>query len=776
MRIPLIAFILLPLTSFGQLTGKVTDGKTSEGIYGVKISSSEGQKTLSDFDGLFTIDVSNYPIWLVFSSIDHTRDSLLVSSSSKPVSFALNPLYQEIMTVVVSANKRDESVEEVSISMEVLKPELIESKGFVNLEQAVDQTPGVFAMDGQVSIRGGGGYSYGVGSRVLVLTNGIPLVSPDLGDAKWNSISLESMSQIEITKGASSVLYGSSALNGTISISSKEPTKEGELRVKLQSLIYDNPKRETLKWWTKNPANIELSIYNGKMYDRWGYTISVSGFKDEGYKAGETEDRARLSGLFVLRPKKLKRFKFDLNYSGQVEGLHKFILWESDVYGYTPSGGLTSNPSDNTLTYEKSVRLNVDPSVKYIDKSNGIHQLKTRYYLVTIGGTSSFYSASLAQMYYADYSYQKSWRNVHHLTAGLTNTFNTVKSGVFGDHSSKNLASYAQYNFKRERFDFTAGVRTEYFQMDDREPDSQITLGKKEIKSPIYPIFRAAAHYAITKLTHLRASVGQGIRFPSVSERYANTSNGAIYIFPNPDLTPERGWSAELGFKQVVKMGKWKGIIDVAGFVNHYSDMIEFAFGVYNPDSIALSLNPDDPGYLYKWIGFKAKNAEEAQIKGIEFSFNSEGKIKAVEVRSLIGYTYMDPRSLNTDPEYLLSNSDTASGLLKYRFKHLFRFDVQAGYKNFSFGVSSRYNSFMHNIDAIFEDNIAGTAILPGLEAYRANNQRGSLVFDSRISYEIKDQYTIAFVVNNLLNTEYSSRPADIQAPRQYMVQLRFAL
>lgn len=776
MRTLLFALTFLPIVSFGQLTGKITDLKTEEGIYGAKISSSEGLKTLSNFEGEFSIDVTKYPVWFVFSAIDYTTDSLLVAEPSKPLSIALKPIFIEVGTVVVSANKRDERVEEVSISMEVLKPELIESKGFVNLEQAVDQTPGVFAMDGQVSIRGGGGYSYGVGSRVLVLTNGIPLVSPDLGDAKWNSISLESMSQIEITKGASSVLYGSSALNGTISISSKEPSKEGEFRVKLQSLIYDNPKRETLKWWSKNPANIELSVFNGKMYDRWGYTLSVSGFKDEGYKNGETEDRARLSGLFVFRPKKAPRFKFDLNYSGQVEGVHKFIIWESDVYGYTPSGGLSQNPSDNTLTYEKSIRLNVDPSMKYVGKSNGVHQLKARYYLVTIGGTSSFYASSLAQMYYADYSYQKSWSNTHHLTAGITNTFNTVTSGVFGDHISKNVASYAQYNFKRERFGFTFGVRSEYFQMDEREPDSQVTFGKKEIKSPFYPIFRAAGHYALTKSTHLRASAGQGIRFPSVSERYANTSNGAIYIFPNPELTPERGWSAEIGVKQVVKMGKWKGMIDVAGFVNHYSDMIEFAFGVYNPDSIALSLNPDDPGYLYKWIGFKAKNAEEASIKGVEFSFNSEGKIKAIDVRSLIGYTYMNPRSLNTDPEYLLSNSDTVSGLLKYRFKHLFRFDVQAGYKNFSFGLSSRYNSFMHNIDAIFEDNLAGTEILPGLESYRANNQSGSLVFDSRVSYELKEQYTIAFVVNNLLNAEYSSRPADIQPPRQYMVQLRFAL
>lgn len=775
MRYTLLALLLLPFLSPAQISGKIIDSRSDNGIYGVKIQSSEGERAITDTDGTFQILISRYPVELYLQSLEHKPDTVTLNEATAFLNLSLDPLFQEINTVVISASKRDEKLEEVSISMEVLKPELIEAKGFVNLEQAVDQSPGVFAMDGQVSIRGGGGYSYGVGSRVMVLTNGIPLVSPDLGDAKWNSISMESMSQIEITKGASSVLYGSSALNGTIAVTSKEPTKEGEFRVKLQSGIFDNPKRETLKWWTRNPVNTELSVYNGKMFENWGYTVAVNGFKTEGYKQGEQEERARLTGSFVYRPKNANRLKLKLDYSGQIEGVNRFIIWESAEYAYTPSGGLSSNPADNTLTFEKSVRFNIDPSMKYVDQNNGIHQLKTRYYLVSIGGMSSFFEASLAQMYYADYSYQKTWNNAHHLTAGLTNSFNTVTSAIFGNHSSKNVATYAQYDFKKKRFGFTAGLRTEYFQMDDRTPDSEFTFNNGST-IPVYPIVRAAAHYTATKSTFLRASVGQGIRFPSVSERYANTSNGAIFIFPNPDLQPERGWAAEIGAKQVVRMGNWKGIIDIAGFVNHYYDMIEFTFGIYNPDSIALNLNPTDPGYLYNWIGFQAKNAEEAQITGIEFSFSSEGKIKDVELRSLIGYTYMNPVSLNNNPDYVVTFSDTVSGMLKYRFNHLARLDIQAGYRNFTLGFSSRYNSFMKNIDRIFEEEIVGTQILPGLQEYRLNNPGGDLVFDTRISYELKEQYTFAFIINNILNREYSSRPADVQPPRQFMVQVRYNL
>ena len=54
--------------------------------------------------------------------------------------------------------------------------------------------------------------------------------------------------------------------------------------------------------------------------------------------------------------------------------------------------------------------------------------------------------------------------------------------------------------------------------------------------------------------------------------------------------------------------------------------MVEFTFGIYNPDTIALSTDPnDDLGYILNWVGFQAQNAERARIAGVEFSFNSMG-------------------------------------------------------------------------------------------------------------------------------------------------------
>jgi iron complex outermembrane receptor protein len=272
--------------------------------------------------------------------------------------------------------------------------------------------------------------------------------------------------------------------------------------------------------------------------------------------------------------------------------------------------------------------------------------------------------------------------------------------------------------------------------------------------------------------------LGQGIRFPSVAERFVSTSVGGVVIFKNPNLRPETGYAGELGVKQVFIFGDWKAMADIAGFANYYSNMTEFTFGLYKPDSIA-TLQTTDPNaidYFYKWVGFQAQNAEEAFIGGLEISLNSEGKIKDVELTSLLGYTYMNPISLNNDSIYRLSFSDPTTNMLKYRFNHMAKADVQATYKGVSLGISTRYNSFMKNIDAVFEDGILGQELLVGMAKYRAIYNKGVAVVDARLGYRINDAFKVNFIMDNLFNVEYVSRPGTVQPPRTLILQMQMSL
>lgn len=774
----LLVCCMLSILSFGQYSGKIINKKDGVPIPNATILVNNSTVMRSSQSGEYSVVNTEFPLILIVQKEGFETDTIKVNQSSELIIY-LNPIsgVREMDAVVVSAGKRVQKIVEVSISMEVIKPELINNKGITDLEQAVNQSPGVYAMDGQVSIRGGGGYSYGAGSRVLLSWNGIPMVSPDVGDVKWNAIPMENASQIEVIKGASSVLYGSGALNGIISMNEKDPLRKGELFVKVQSGIYDNPKRESLKWWSKNPMFYTGDVFYGKMFKKIGFTLSANGYTSDGYRQGEVEERARLGGSFVFRPEKLSDLKLGSFFNFQYQYTGNFILWASDSLGYVAQGDTLGEvrPS-STISYQASIRLNIDPYIKYTDKFKNKHELKTRYFLVSTGNETEIYASSKAEMYYANYQFQKQWNGRTNLSSGLTASNNIITSPVFGNHVSSNYAWYGQLEQKWKPLDITLGTRIEYFEMDGNQDDSRYVLGKDTlIDLPVYPIFRAGLHYAITKSTHLRASYGQGIRFPSVAERYAATSNGGVVIFPNPKLKPEKGWAAEIGIKQIVRMGEWKGFIDVAAFINQYSNMIEYTFGIYNPDTVVLT-----PDNLTDWVGFKAKNAEEARITGVELSFTSSGKLGPIEVIALLGYTYMNPISLNTDPKYVVMFSDTTTNMLKYRFNHLAKGDVELNYKKYSVGFSARYNSFMRNIDRVFLEDLNPTSgelfVLPGLYEYRQQNNGGSLVFDARLAYTLLDKVKISFIVNNLFNTEYTSRPADIQPPRTYMLQMQFKL
>ncbi len=793
MKYQLLLFILIPFWGVTQISGTIIDEASGAPVYGAKVVASDGNKALSDFDGKFNLNSQVFPVTLIISAQSYLTDTILCEKAGK-IEIKLSQEVQDIKSVVVTAGRRSQDIEDVAISMEIIRPELVENKGMADLEQAVDQSPGVYTMDGQASIRGGSGFAYGAGSRVLLLWNGVPMLAGDAGDAKWNTIPMESMSQIEILKGASSVLYGSGALNGIISLTEKEPGLKPETRIKIQSGIYDNPKRSTLKWWSKNPMFQQVDFYHGRMYKKIGFTVGANGYVNPGYKQGEQEDRARINGSVYFRPDKMKNLKAGIGYNVQYAKTANFIIWQSDTFAYTPSGGADTSNSASTLTYQRGLRLSIDPYLKLVDKHKNIHSLKTRYYLVGNDNISNPSQSTTSDIIYSDYQFQHRWENGIMITSGATYTRNNVRSNLFGDHHSNNLALYSQYEQKIGKLDITAGVRLEYYEQDTLRGDTDFYLkADSTSKLPVYPIARIGLHYEIAKATHVRASFGQGIRYPTVAERFTSTSVGALNIFKNPYLGPETGWAAEIGFKQGVKIGdNWKGYLDVAGFVNQYNNMMEFQFGVFNPyTSKRLDLNSPSGLQEYldlyfagvtidKMIGFAAINAEKARISGLEFSFNSMGEIGDVKVTSLLGYTYMKPVSLNSDSAYVSTFSTyndttkTYNNMLKYRFNHLIKGDIELEWKNFSLGFSSRYNSNMVNVDKVFEEPIfTSIYILPGLKNYRKIHNKGNLVFDARIGYRFAKHYRVGFIVNNLFNAEYSSRPGDVQPPRNFILQLQ---
>ena len=174
---------------------------------------------------------------------------------------------------------------------------------------------------------------------------------------------------------------------------------------------------------------------------------------------------------------------------------------------------------------------------------------------------------------------------------------------------------------------------------------------------------------------------------------------GGLQILPSPGLESESGWSYESGIKQGFRISNWTGFVDLSVFWTEYKNMMEFTFGVY--DSITYEQIFDIYQYGDNPVGFQSQNVGLAQIRGVEFVLTGKGEIGSIPVSIMTGYTYTNPVDLNSDSVYLVTKSNQ-NNILKYRFFHLVKSNLQFGYKQFRFGTSWIYTSHIENIDAFF--------------------------------------------------------------------------
>ena len=130
---------------------------------------------------------------------------------------------EQLETVVVTASRYQQKQEELSVSLSVMKPRVIEGRNTTDGRDILPMVSGVHVTDGQLNIRNGSGWTYGAGTRVQVLLDDVPLISPDAGQIQWDLMPIEAIEQVEVLKGASSALFGTSALNGVVQFGPSGP-------------------------------------------------------------------------------------------------------------------------------------------------------------------------------------------------------------------------------------------------------------------------------------------------------------------------------------------------------------------------------------------------------------------------------------------------------------------------------------------------------------------------------------------------------------------------
>ncbi len=757
------------------LKGVITDEESAEPLIGATVRVGDAGTT-TEYDGSYELKLTpgTHKILISFVGYADWEKEITINDSGATLDVNLSSgvLLDEL--IITTEKGEAKSIMEAIGTIEVVGSQLSSNTASPSVDDVLEKVPGVTIIDGQANIRGGSGYSYGAGSRVLLLINGIPALAGDAGNPSWNDIPMENIDQVEILKGAGSALYGSSALNGVINVKTAFAKSEPETEFSSFITYYMKPERDSVVWWRPQtqPHDFGASFAHRQKFGKLDMVLGSYFVQENGYRSGVHNRYIR--GNANLRYRITDEFVIGLSSNFNTGSSEDFLYWKG-------RDSLAYHGEDGTDVATEMVRYIVDPYVNYRDGFGNRHRLQGRLYDVTNDNANN--QSNSSQLYYGEYQFLRTFDGLGiTTTAGLVGIKTDVQAELYSDttFSSSNLSAYFQADKKffedtKRPLSLSFGARYENNVIKTPSEVEGFVIEEGRIQEG-RPVFRFGANYTLFEHTSLRASWGQGYRFPTVAEKFIRTSAGLINIYPNPTLESETGWNAEFGIKQgfMIPGTSMKGLFDVSLFWTEYQDMMEFTFHLFEDDLKNTVL------------GFQSLNIGDTKIQGIDISLGGNGKLfDRGSVTFIGGYTFINPQFKDWDlvgadtmdfdkiltaprgpVNAFLSSSE--NNILKYRFQHSFKFDIQFDLFGIIAGASINSLSNMEAVDQIFED------VLPGVREFREEHNNGVRFVDFRLGYQINENLKANFLLKNALNTESAVRPGIIDAPRNLTMRLDY--
>ena len=386
----------------------------------------------------------------------------------------------------VPLEEADRSVTQVDASHQLLLSgalvDLVQLDSSVDLRQ---RAPGGVQAD--LSIRGG---TFG---QTLVLVDGLRLNDPQTGHHNLDlPLPLETVSRVEILKGAGSTLYGSDAVGGAVNFITRAPEASG---FRLRSAAGN---------FGVNQQRVTLSAVRG----RWAQQLSAARDFSSGFLPNRDYRDLSLASTTHLTTA-LGATAVMLGHRDHPFGADKFY---GDFHSW-----------ERTRTWFASLRQELGPDTQ---AAFGFRR-HTDLFVLHRDRPEVFTNRHAVE------SYQAVVRRRHELGVntrlhyGAEGLGDSIRSTNLGSHSRTTGAGYVALDFRAlGRFSFSAGLR------------EQLYSGRRSELSP-----SLSGGVWLSSRLKLRASAGRAFRLPSYTDLYYQdpATRGS------PDLRPERAWSYDAG-------------------------------------------------------------------------------------------------------------------------------------------------------------------------------------------------------------------------------------
>jgi len=699
--------------------GVVKDGLTGETIPGAVIGLKDPTgrvlaRQISRGNGEFlfknianAVSVNAHALGYRDTSVILSFDSLIV------ISLMPNPLEKSGLTV--TAERYATSIKDVPVSTAVMEADDIQSRNPNQLDDALRYIPGVSVENNEVNIRGSSGYTYGVGSRVLLMLDGTPMLSADQGSMSFNALPMYDIDRIEVVKGPGSALYGTSALGGVINVITKTPDKDLHGSLNVFSGMYSEP---SYPQWQVPSLGRQFGVIDGEAsgtIGNVGLLGSLDYGRNESYRIGD--DNYRWDGFLKGNIPVSNSTQLTISTLLAHENRGNWVFWQSLNRPLVPSD--SANAVDARV---HSYTADVIANLNSIIGDNMIMNVKMNFYntLFTTdpqvaGDTAKGHSTAALWNGEATLSFPAA-SNVY-ITGGVNAAFENVTSDEFGDHHAPLGALFAQAEYKPyNNVTVNAGLRA------DLEPFYNVYL--------ISP--KLGATYEPYNDLVFRASYGRGFRTPTITEMFISTTLDSFNIQSNPNLRPEYSQSVEGGVNYRTKYYS----LDAALYYSTFTDLIE--------PEVVFSI---DSGVYIQF-----QNVTKALLYGHEETIDiTPFGNNLLDIN--LGYTYVFPENSVTNQ------------ILPYRPRHLVQLGARTQWKGIGLSVDFRYVSKYEVTDTLLAQRVPnGDA---RVDAY---------VVNAGASYDLRNvgiPAMLSLEALNLLNYYYVEAPGNLAPLRSVALRLQ---
>lgn len=592
--------------------------------------------------------------------------------------------------VVVTGAKRSQLLDQAFTSIAVLESEQITARAVITIDEAIDHVPGVLFLNGQVNIRGSTGYVQGLGSRVLLLVDGVPANQGDRGGINWDLVAVGDVSRVEVVKGAGSALYGSAALGGVINLITREVTSGTHGRVRVTGGTYAPPPYE--EWTFRSDPGLLQNVNAFVSHGTGRVAAAASGgyHHSGGYREQDERERWNVAGKTRWKTADLSS-TLELSGAWTHDDYDVPLLWctsgRCDTQGqtYQPFRTDTAGLGDRTVSNKGYAQAIVrrSPSDR-LDWQARVSWLRTHFTDYQRSGNDDALSNRFGlEIRGAVHPPGKSVIT----TVGVEATHSDVASNIFGTHTQGEYAAFGESEGRVGTARLTAGARIDFLATDGGSLTG--------VLSP-----RVGAVF-VSRLGATRISAGRGFRAPSLAERFVNTFVGGFTVVANPGLQPETAWSFEAGHHG--SAGAFQG--DAAVFWTEAYDMIEPVV-----DQLAVQI--------------QFRNLVRARLAGLDLT---AGVAPLPGLTTSLGYMFLYAHELGQNGE--------PSQPLAFRPEHLLTLTADYAIGPATVGADFRFVSRMERVSLFEDDTRLAAKVLDLRAGFTRGPLSGRLLVTNALNY-----------------------------------------